>query len=591
MLTKHLIKNSNRFLSTNNVKPKKLPRFLIGSSILAGGSLLYYEYKLTPHEKRKVRINVESVGRALRSFSIGLKIAFDYKWNLWGINEDSDEYNKNIKECHQRAADRLVDICIKNGGLYVKLGQGLSTMNHILPKEFYTTMRKLQSEALRSKGTDIDELFKEEFNKLPNEIFKEFDYKPLAAASLAQVHKAVDFDGNEIAVKLQYIDLQDRFVGDVFTCRAILEMIGILFEKFNFSWVLDELKDTLAKELDFINEANNSKRCFEDLKNLKFVHVPKVFDYLTTSKILCMEFINGVKISEVDEIKKMGLNLKEVDEKLVKMFAKQIFHTGFVHADPHHGNIYVRKKAGTKNEAEIVLLDHGLYDTINESDRKNLCKLWKYIILKDENKMRYYSSQLKVDEKYFMIFSGFIAMRPLHRPIHDKFIFNSDWVKMSEKEREAAIKEGKFRLPSVKEFKSMSKEELKEWREKFRPFIEELKENILHVFQQFPKGLLLVFRNLNTVRSIIHDHGNLVDRHTIMARVAISGAYRDQMKLGLQSKIKAWFEIKAFDLILAYDSFTRWIFTKYLLLMVKFGRFQNEFFNEINQTMSSDDYH
>lgn len=82
-------------------------------------------------------------------------------------------------------------------------------------------------------------MFKEEFNKLPNEVFKEFDYEPLAAASLAQVHKAVDFEGNEVAVKLQYIDLQDRFAGDVFTCRCILEMIGFAFKNFNFSWVLD----------------------------------------------------------------------------------------------------------------------------------------------------------------------------------------------------------------------------------------------------------------------------------------------------------------------------------------------------------------
>lgn len=82
-------------------------------------------------------------------------------------------------------------------------------------------------------------MFKEEFGKLPTEIFKEFDYKPLAAASLAQVHKAVDQNGNEVAVKLQYIDLQDRFSGDMFTCKCILRMIGLVFKNFNFSWVLD----------------------------------------------------------------------------------------------------------------------------------------------------------------------------------------------------------------------------------------------------------------------------------------------------------------------------------------------------------------
>lgn len=85
-------------------------------------------------------------------------------------------------------------------------------------------------------------------------------------------------------------------------------------------------------------------------------------------------------------------------------------------------------------------------------------------------------------------------MRPLHRPIHDKFIFNSDWIKMTQKEKDNAIQEGKFRLPSTKEFKNMSKEEIKEWRVKFKPFIDELKDDITKVFQQFPRGLLLVFR-------------------------------------------------------------------------------------------------
>lgn len=93
-----------------------------------------------------------------------------------------------------------------------------------------------------------------------------------------------------------------------------------------------------------------------------------------------------------------------------------------------------------------------------------------------------------------MIFSAFLSMRPLHRPIHDKFIFNSDWIKMTEKEKEDAIQQGKFRLPSTKEFKKMSKEEIKEWRVKFKPYIDELKDDITKVFQQFPRGLLLVFR-------------------------------------------------------------------------------------------------
>jgi aarF domain-containing kinase len=335
---------SNNSTVTPTINYSKSKKFLIFTSVSAGVYLGYYSLVLDKPGKRRALVYCNSILRAGRSFYAGAKTAIDYKWSLRGLDDSTDEYNEAIKGCHQRAADRMLSTCLSNAGLYIKMGQAVSTMNHILPKEFYTTLRVLQTQALRSDGANIDELFQEEFQiDNPLELFEEFDYKPIAAASLAQVHKAKTKDGDEVAVKLQYIDLLDRFPVDILTLRTILAMVGFAFPSFNMSWVLDDLKGNLEKELDFLNEAENSRRCMRELKHLDYVYVPKVFDQYSTKKVLTMEFINAHKISDIDAIKKDGLSIKEIDENLINMFSEQIFHSGFVHADPHHGNILVRK--------------------------------------------------------------------------------------------------------------------------------------------------------------------------------------------------------------------------------------------------------
>jgi aarF domain-containing kinase len=155
-----LRQNSIRlFRTTSTSKPvpfvKRHKYKLLFLTVPSTSYIGYYNLYLDNIERRKIRIKVQSILRALRSFKYGLKIGADYKWNLWGLDEDSHEYNKHIKECHLRAANIMVKGCIENGGLYVKLGQGVSTMNHILPEEFYLTLRCLQNEALRAEGNDV----------------------------------------------------------------------------------------------------------------------------------------------------------------------------------------------------------------------------------------------------------------------------------------------------------------------------------------------------------------------------------------------------------------------------------------------------
>ncbi|XP_062006417.1 uncharacterized protein LOC133723571 isoform X3 [Rosa rugosa] len=237
-----------------------------------------------------------------------------------------------------------------------------------VPKEYSSTLSSLQDQAVPCHFKAIEEVLIRNLGHNLSDTFLSLDEQPLAAASIAQVHKAVLKDHQAVAIKF--------------------------FPEYRFGWLVAEFVQAISLELDFIQEAGNSERTANNFKNNKWVKVPHVFWGLTTKQVLTMEFCTGHKVDDVDYLKERKIDPVKVAKVLLEMFAEMIFIHGFLHGDPHPGNILVSPEG--QNGFSLVLLDHGIYKQLNDKFRLDYCQLWKALILLDSKKLQHLGEQFGV---------------------------------------------------------------------------------------------------------------------------------------------------------------------------------------------------
>lgn len=260
-----------------------------------------------------------------------------------------DDYNQKPEE--------LVEDLKKMGPTYVKLGQLLSTRPDLLPENYLQALANLQDDVETVPYEEVQKIFEEEIGVKINKAFELFDPKPLASASIGQVHLALLPSGRKVVVKIQRPGVRKKFIEELETLKNMADLAvthSKVAKKYALDDVIEELRFILLNELDYNKEAQNLVILKENLKEFKNLIVPSPVAEYSSSKVLTMDFIDGKKITSLGNLKKIETDFTSVIDDLVEAYMKQIIVDGFVHADPHPGNIHVTA------DDKVALMDLGM---------------------------------------------------------------------------------------------------------------------------------------------------------------------------------------------------------------------------------------
>jgi len=367
--------------------------FLYGSGLTLGGGL---GYSLHQSEGDISNIGAVRFGRAAVAVA---RLVVDYRRTLYSRQyPDSETLEAAKSECHLRAATHLLDLCCANGGVFVKVGQHIGALDYLLPEEYVNTMKVLHNRSPQMPLEDIYSVLREELGQEPEDVFASFDEEPLGTASLAQVHKAVLHSGEVVAVKVQHKYVKKHSFIDIWSCDLMVRGVKVIFPQFSFMWLANEMKINMPLELDFTQEARNAEKVTRIFRDFEWLKVPEIFWEHTTPRVLVMEYCTGCHINDVQSLRRQNVDVYDVSNKIGQMYSKMIFDDGYVHCDPHPGNVLVSRQPG--GATQIVLLDHGLYTQLSNKFRYDYSDFWLAIINRDVDKIKAAADKLGVGELY-----------------------------------------------------------------------------------------------------------------------------------------------------------------------------------------------
>jgi len=281
--------------------------------------------------------------------------------DLLHSEQSTEFFNTSFNQRFRMALEEL-------GPTYIKFGQLLSNRKDLVPESLIEELKKLQDD-VPPENINIKQKIKDEFGIDPDEHFLYIDEQPFAAASISQVYRATLLNGEKVVFKVKRHNIQKIIESDLALIRDIVQFLEKKYEKLQklfISEIEKSFENSILKELSLTNEFQNIERFRKNFENSKDVYVPKTYEDYSNNNFLCMEFIEGFKVNDVEQLEALGLDPKKIVQKGFDIYLKQLLDDGFFHADPHPGNIFILK------DGRIVFIDFGSMGVLAINEKEAL---------------------------------------------------------------------------------------------------------------------------------------------------------------------------------------------------------------------------
>jgi predicted unusual protein kinase regulating ubiquinone biosynthesis (AarF/ABC1/UbiB family) len=289
-----------------------------------------------------------------------------------GVEADVELESAAVPVDAEEMARRLADDLENLGPTFIKLGQLLSTRPDLLPMPFIDALARLQDKVGPFPYADVEAIITSELGVRLSKLFREFEKEPIAAASLGQVHRAWLRDGRPVAVKVQRPGIRERIQEDLESLDEIAQTLDKRTElgaRYQLSAMLHEFRRSLIKELDYRQEARNLAMLRANLASFDRIVVPAAIEDYTTGRVLTIEYIRGQKVTSINPVVRTELDGAALAEQLFRAYLRQILIDGFVHADPHPGNVFLT------DDNRVALLDLGMVARVSPGMQEKLLQM------------------------------------------------------------------------------------------------------------------------------------------------------------------------------------------------------------------------